>query len=214
MIWHQRKGDRILWFSCISVFFHSNDLKGLSKLLWFKDESFVQCCCSWAECDGETGISDTLVLNMDTLVWSVVATVKGRAAVASEVSIVSLELLVILCSFEIVLTPSWENCYCYSLVLYYCWTSPVSYDRSPCPGKVSWCHEIALFLVIIGGIQNFILKKVMFLSWWWQGLSVVVVEDSLLAFGGYNGHFNNQVCTFCSLFDCFVFSFKWVPEDV
>jgi hypothetical protein len=57
---------------------------------------------------------------MDTLVWSVVATVKGRAAVASEVSIVSLELLVILCSFEIVLTPSWENCYCYSLVVYYC----------------------------------------------------------------------------------------------
>jgi hypothetical protein len=49
---------------------------------------------------------------MDTLVWSVVATVKGRAAVASE------------------------------------------------------------------------------------GLSVVVVEDSLLAFGGYNGHFNNQVYVF------------------
>jgi hypothetical protein len=62
--------------------------------------------------DNKSGISDTLVLNMDTLVWSVVATVKGRAAVASE------------------------------------------------------------------------------------GLSVVVVEDSLLAFGGYNGHFNNQVYVF------------------
>ncbi len=109
-------------------------------------------------------------------------------------------ILVILCSFEIVLTPSWENCYCYSAVVYYCWTSPVSYNRSLCPGKISWCHEIALFLVIIGGIQNFILKKVTFLSWWWQGLSVAVVEDSLLAFGGYNGHFNNQVCSFCSFF--------------
>ncbi|CAM6033998.1 unnamed protein product [Sphagnum compactum] len=29
-----------------------------------------------------------------------------------------------------------------------------------------------------------------------EGLSVVVVEDSLLAFGGYNGHFNNQVYVF------------------
>ncbi|KAH8947127.1 hypothetical protein BDL97_11G023800 [Sphagnum fallax] len=54
-------------------------------------------------------ISDTLVLNMDTVVWSLVASVKGQTAISSE------------------------------------------------------------------------------------GLSVVVVEDSLVAFGGYNGHFKNQV---------------------
>jgi hypothetical protein len=33
-----------------------------------------------------------------------------------------------------------------------------------------------------------------------EGLSVVVVEDSLVAFGGYNGHFNNQVHTLIPLY--------------
>jgi hypothetical protein len=66
------------------------------------------------------GISDTLVLNMDTVVWSLVSSVKGQTAISSE------------------------------------------------------------------------------------GLSVLVVEDSLVAFGGYNGHFNNQVHSLIPLYT-FVF---------
>jgi hypothetical protein len=50
--------------------------------------------------DNKSGISDTLVLNMDTLVWSLVASVKGQTAISSEVSIVSL-MLGIPCSFEV-----------------------------------------------------------------------------------------------------------------
>ncbi len=38
------------------------------------------------------------------------------------------------------------------------------------------------------------------LLWQGQGLSVVVVEDSLVAFCGYNGHFKNQVHSLIPLY--------------
>ena len=36
-----------------------------------------------------TGVSETLVLNMSTLTWSVVSTVEGRVPLASEVYLLS-----------------------------------------------------------------------------------------------------------------------------
>lgn len=45
------------------------------------------------------GISDTLVLNMSTLVWSVVTTVQGRVPIASEVCFCSLRILILTALF-------------------------------------------------------------------------------------------------------------------
>ena len=36
-----------------------------------------------------TGVSETMVLNMSTLTWSVVVSVEGKSSVASEVSLLS-----------------------------------------------------------------------------------------------------------------------------
>ncbi|CAK9196196.1 unnamed protein product [Sphagnum troendelagicum] len=83
---------------------------GCTLMVWSQPQTQGTVPSPCARHAGATiGISDTLVLNMDTLVWSLVASVKGQTAISSE------------------------------------------------------------------------------------GLSVAVVEDSLVAFGGYNGHFKNQI---------------------
>jgi len=98
--WFWRKGFRVFTLSslCLDLISFIRP-QGLSKFL-FVDELLWWRFSSWSEWHGETGIYDTLVLNMDTLVWSLVASVKGQTTISSEVSIISL-MLGIPCSFEV-----------------------------------------------------------------------------------------------------------------
>ncbi|CAK9860334.1 unnamed protein product [Sphagnum jensenii] len=69
------------------------DVYGKSPMVWSKPQTQGTVLSPCARHAGATiGISDTLILNMDTVVWSLVASVKGQTAISSEVSIVLLML--------------------------------------------------------------------------------------------------------------------------
>lgn len=113
------------------------------------------------------GALETLVLNMSTLVWSVVSRVKGRDPLASEV----INSICSLFSFPL-----------------YIWNARL-------------LHRF--FLCILRGTNNNFtcMKEGTLICFLFQGLSLCSTSvdgiNLLVAFGGYNGNYHNEVLESC-----------------